>query len=380
MADSKLFNIPFGATGDRATIPEATQPGGQVSYQQGFGPDFERDPATDPLAKRVPRDETNEYLYQITNAIKFLQLYGAPEWYATDSTGTAVSYPLTARVRYDAGAGMRVWRSLVANNTATPGSDPTKWALDILVVPASFTEQGIAELATFVEAIARADTSRIITPASLGAVLNVAGLGVPLNSLYFSTPGPVSWVCPPDITRARFRVWGGGGGSGGASNGGNSGGGGGGGYSEKIIPVSPGVTYSGSVGVGGVPGGATASPTAGGNGGATSIAGISASGGMGGKESSATSTPGLGGSGGAGSAGSLNVDGGPSSSASFIYGMGGSNGGGAYGTPGNPPSGFGNNGYRGNFPGGGAGGTGAQNDGSNYIGGRGADGLIIIEW
>lgn len=380
MVDSKYMGIPFGTSGDKATIPEATQPGGQVSYQQGFGPDYERDPATDPLAKRVPRDETNEFYFQVSNAIKFLQLYGAPEWYALDGAGNQVAYPLSARVRRDAGTGMQVWKSLVANNTSTPGSDPLKWALEILVVPASFTEQGIAELATISEARGRVDTSRIITPFTLGSVLDIAGLGVPLNSLYLSTPGAVSWSCPPDVTRARFRLWGGGGGSGGASNGGNSGGGGGGGYAEKIVSVIPGQVYSGSVGAGGNPGGATASPTAGGTGGTTSIAGLSASGGAGGTPSSATPSPGAGGASGTGTNGSINVDGGPSSSASFVYGMGGSNGGGAYGTPGIPANGFGANGYRGNFPAGGAGGTGAQNDGSNYTGGRGANGLIIIDW
>ena len=122
--DSKYFGIPFATSGDRAVIPEASQPGGSVSYTQGFGPDYERDPASDPQAKRVPRDETNDYLFQITNAIKFLQLYGLPEWYAQDDLGNPVSYPLGARVRH---AGQE-WRSLVANNTSQPGTAPTQWA------------------------------------------------------------------------------------------------------------------------------------------------------------------------------------------------------------------------------------------------------------
>lgn len=130
MVDSKFFGVPFGSSGDRTTIPEASQPSGAVSYAQGFGPDYERDPDTDPLAKRVPRDETNEYVYQLSNSIKFLQLYGLPEWYAVDGLGNPVTYPLAARVRYDAGGGMQAWVSIVATNTATPGSDATKWALD----------------------------------------------------------------------------------------------------------------------------------------------------------------------------------------------------------------------------------------------------------
>lgn len=155
--DSKFFNIPFGATGDRATIPEATQPSGAVSYQQGFGPDYERDPATDPLAKRVPRDGTNEYLYQISNAVKYLQWYGVPQ-YTSVADGGPANYPLTARVRYDAGAGMQVWASIVATNTAVPGSDPAKWVVDD-----AFSEASLAE------ALAATLGTKVISPRRLGA-------------------------------------------------------------------------------------------------------------------------------------------------------------------------------------------------------------------
>lgn len=164
MADSKYFGIPFATSGDKATIPEATQPSGAISFTQGFGPDYERDPATDPLAKRVPRDETNELYFQVTNALKYLQLYGTPEWYALDGAGNPVSYPLSARVRHDAGAGMQAWRSLVASNTATPGSDATKWAVDD---PFNLS---VLE-ATLAEAIAGSIGTRIITPRRMSSAV-----------------------------------------------------------------------------------------------------------------------------------------------------------------------------------------------------------------
>lgn len=164
MADSKYFGIPFATSGDRAVVPEAVQPSGAVSYPQGFGPDYERDPETDPLYKPVPRDETNELYYEITRAIKFLQLYGTPEWYALDDAGNAVSYPLTARVRYDAGAGMRIWQSLAATNTAVPGSDPTKWAISEVF---SYTTQE----ATAAEALAATLGNKVITPRRMGAAV-----------------------------------------------------------------------------------------------------------------------------------------------------------------------------------------------------------------
>lgn len=164
MADSKYFSIPFGTSGDKATIPEAVQPGGSISYAQGFGPDYERDPETDPLAKRVPRDETNEFYYQVSNALKFLQLYGAPEWYALDDSGNAVSYPVSAQVRHDAGAGMQVWRSLVATNVTEPGTDATKWALDEAF---SFTSLE----ASIAEAVAGTVGGKVLTPRRLASAL-----------------------------------------------------------------------------------------------------------------------------------------------------------------------------------------------------------------
>lgn len=167
MVDSKFFNIPFATSGDKATIPEAVQPGGAMSYTEGFGPDYERDPASDPLAKRVPRDETNEYLFQITNSLRFIQLYGLPEWYSVANGGPA-NYPLTARVRYDAGAGMQAWISLVAANTAIPGSDATKWALD------EYFNLTALE-ATAAEAIAGTIGTKLITPRRLSAAAQRGG-------------------------------------------------------------------------------------------------------------------------------------------------------------------------------------------------------------
>lgn len=153
MADSKFFNTPFAATGDRTEIPNGTDPTGAVSYQQGFGPDYERDPATDPLAKRVPRAETNEYLYQMTNALKFLQLYGVGEWYADDGTGNPLAYPVAAQVRHN----NVIWTSLVASNTATPGTDATRWTQ---TDPFSFG----ALLATQAQAQARTANDRVMSP------------------------------------------------------------------------------------------------------------------------------------------------------------------------------------------------------------------------
>lgn len=225
MVDSKFFSIPFAATGDRVAIPEVTQPGGAMSYQQGFGPAYELDPATDPAARRVPRDETNEYLYQLTNSVRFLQLYGAPEWYGVDDSGNDVSYPLSARVRYDAGAGMQAWRSIVAGNTATPGSDPTKWVPD---EPFSFSTLE----ASLAQALAGVSGQTLITPRRLASSVqrgvwnyavaagtataltatltpaltsNAAGTGVRLK-IAVSNPGPATLDAGPGALPIQTRT------------------------------------------------------------------------------------------------------------------------------------------------------------------------------
>lgn len=201
MPDSKLFDVPFGNLGDKATIPTPTQPGGSVSYNQGFGPDYERDLATDPLAKPVPRDGTNELYYQITNALKYIQLYGAPEWFSVDSSGNPVSYPKNAMVRFGSGATTQVWRSLVDANTVTPGTDPAKWTLD-----EAFS---IAVLeSTLAQAVAGTNGTTIITPRRLASSVqqgkwsaaNASGTNALTASL---SPAPAALA---DLTNAAIRL------------------------------------------------------------------------------------------------------------------------------------------------------------------------------
>lgn len=332
MANSKLFSIPFGATGDRVVIPEATDPSGAVSYQQGFGPDYERDPATDPLAKRVPRDETNEYLYQITNALKWLQTFGAPEWYALDDAGVAVSYPVAAQVRHLD----KNWVSLVAANTVQPGTDATKWA-EIQLVP-------------------------IVPAASMVTA--------------FSNPGSFSYTVPAGVYRIEAEIWGGGGGGGYTADATRGLGGAAGGYVRAVLAVTPGQVVPVVVGAGGA--GGTNAATAQ-TGGTSSVGGSStqATGGVGGPFGNGGVWTGPAATGGAGTgpAGSLRIS--------------GRNGGGAFSVGTIPIGGWGapaafgtwagfNANDNGFFPGGGgggatpAGGTGAAN------GGNGAGGLVVI--
>lgn len=124
MAMNKFFRIPFATSGDKIAVPDASQPSGSVSYTDGFGPDYELDPGVDPAAKDVPRDETNQLYFDITNAIKEYQEFGVPDFITSAlNGGSAFSYAKYARVKWTDG---KVYESRVNANTSDP-SNATNW-------------------------------------------------------------------------------------------------------------------------------------------------------------------------------------------------------------------------------------------------------------
>lgn len=110
---AKKFVVPFASTGNKTAVPNTLQPDGTVSYAQGFGPDYELDKTVDPVnAKDVPRAQTNQLYYDLTDAVGEQQLYGVALWGADRAP-----YPLNARA-YHTG---KLWQSNVANNNGEPG-------------------------------------------------------------------------------------------------------------------------------------------------------------------------------------------------------------------------------------------------------------------
>lgn len=163
---AKLFSVPFAASGDKAVIPVAAQPSGSVSYTEGFGLDYERNPETDPQAKRIPRDETNQLYYDLTSEVGVMQLWGSPNWFApSDNEGVPVSYGLGAVVRHN---GVR-YESLVESNTAEPGTDPAKWGV---VNP--FNLSGIT--ATQGEVNGATISSKFVSPLTLASAIRTGAL------------------------------------------------------------------------------------------------------------------------------------------------------------------------------------------------------------
>ncbi len=185
------------------------------------------------------------------------------------------------------------------------------------------------------------------------------------------------WTSPVGVRYVRVRVVGGGGGGRAndtSINNEGGGGGGGGGYSEEIIKAtslgSNSITIT--VGAGGPGSPASATPLAG-TAGYDSSFGIflSATGGKG-APAGVANDDGPGGEGGMGSGGDINSGGGGGGSGLYKGGTGGSSalGGGGRAVPGSTT------GSNGSVYGGGGGGAGAV---ASMAGGRGADGVVIIE-
>jgi len=126
---AKFFVNPFAVDGDKSGIPDTTQPSGAVSYQIGWGVDYQLDiTGVDPNAKPIPRNESNQLYFDITEAIKQYQTLGVPDFItAAENLGFDYIYDIYARVRYDDGGGFKVYENQVGANTTLP-TDPS-WAV-----------------------------------------------------------------------------------------------------------------------------------------------------------------------------------------------------------------------------------------------------------
>jgi len=96
---AKFFRYPWATAGDKTAVPDAIDVTGLVSYYQGYGADYARDPATDPLSKAIERDKMNQVLADITSNIRLHQTNTFPEYITSaDNGGTAFAYDVDAIV------------------------------------------------------------------------------------------------------------------------------------------------------------------------------------------------------------------------------------------------------------------------------------------
>lgn len=116
----KFFRFPWASTGDKTTIPDETDVAGFVSYQQGYGNDYARDPASDPLAKLIELDKTNQLYSDLTENAQYWQTHAFPEYItAAQNGGVAYAYDIGAIVRW---TDNKNYRNTVAANTDDPAT------------------------------------------------------------------------------------------------------------------------------------------------------------------------------------------------------------------------------------------------------------------
>lgn len=130
MAAQRYFIDPFALDGDRVAIPDAAPGDGSVSYDIGFGIKYQQDPTTTGLD--IPRNQFNQLMFDITNALKILQGHGVPDFITSaDNGGSPLPYDINSVVRYQ----NINYVSLINGNTDTP---PTSNWLAINYQPQSF--------------------------------------------------------------------------------------------------------------------------------------------------------------------------------------------------------------------------------------------------
>lgn len=188
----QTFDVPFASAGDKAAIPVPAQGDGSVSYTTGFTLDYEAELGVDPNAKPVPRDQTNQVLYEITDSLGQTMKHGYMPWQAGAYTG---GFPINARVYHNG----RLWQSIVANNTVEPtAGNSASWAdVSRVIVDASDTLKGVARFATLAEHRDGVALDLMTNPAGVLAAIRDAlpkNLGVWSSSTPIDIAAQNSWV------------------------------------------------------------------------------------------------------------------------------------------------------------------------------------------
>lgn len=120
---AKFFYIPFATAGDVTAVPNAEQPNGSISYDKGYGPDYQLPLAGGGQALAIDRPQFNQLMNDITLSIQNMQEQGIFSWIGNVAElGGNFPYPLNALVYYN----NIVWQSKTTNNIDTPGVT-TSW-------------------------------------------------------------------------------------------------------------------------------------------------------------------------------------------------------------------------------------------------------------
>lgn len=120
---TKFIKNAFAVAGDRAAVPNDTQPDGSVSWEEGYPIDYQKQLGVDADAKAILRNQYNEIMYDVSNAVQQYQTHGFPDFITTaDNDGAPYPYDINAIVRYSD----NLYVSLVSSNTELP-TNPANW-------------------------------------------------------------------------------------------------------------------------------------------------------------------------------------------------------------------------------------------------------------
>lgn len=121
------FKRPFAQDGLKTTIPIDTTIDGSVSFQKGWGTDYELDPIVDPTNAKFPEMRVfNKFFHDVSDNIKEWQQQTFPTWISDKGDGTPYVYSKDAIVTY---IDSRAYISLVNSNNGTPTIDTNEWQL-----------------------------------------------------------------------------------------------------------------------------------------------------------------------------------------------------------------------------------------------------------
>lgn len=125
MAATKYFKNPFAVAGDQATVPEVAPPDGSLSWESGYGPDYQKDYPDDPESLALQRAQYNRVLNNITTALQQYQQIGVPNFISTsDNGGTPFPYAKNSFALYFG----KIYQSITDDNETLP-TDTENWRL-----------------------------------------------------------------------------------------------------------------------------------------------------------------------------------------------------------------------------------------------------------
>ena len=129
MAFEKII-IPFAENGDRETIPQTAPLNGAVNFGEGYGSNYDL-ALSSPGALPIERDSFNQIINTITGNIQDWQENTYPLYVtAAQNGGTAVTYPVGTRVRYDDGNGVLVYRAINSSGASSVPTTSGDWVVD----------------------------------------------------------------------------------------------------------------------------------------------------------------------------------------------------------------------------------------------------------